>query len=1146
MSAPDLERLQSIKTLPSLIVYLRDELAWPIEADDMEDVFFDYDPAELGLASDQAAKIKEIKQLRPLDSKQPWGIFWVNFEKKSLPVVMLRRILGHLVVKKRASANKAAQRAWQLNDLLFISAYGEDTDRAITFAHFAQEAESPDDLPVLKVLGWDGGDTVMHLADAHRILTEKLRWPDDPRDIAAWRNQWGGAFPLRHRQVITTTQELVEALANVAVSIRKTAERILPRESERGPLRRLYAAFKTALIHDLSEDDFADVIAQTISYGLLAARFSKAEKLSVQNLVEMLPRTNPFLRGLVEMLLVAAGRKKGAFDFDELGIQDVVELLNNANAEAVKSDFGNRTRNEDPVIHFYEHFLHVYDHAKKVQRGVFFTPLPAVSYIVRSVHELLQTEFGLEDGLADTTTWGEMVKRNKDLKIPDGAKPGDPFVLVLDVATGTATFLVEVIEVIFTHLKAKWDKHGLAGMPRLPEPRTPNPGTFAAYWNAYVPAALFPRLYGYELMMAPYTIAHMKIGLKLSEINARLGQPDYEFKFEGRAHIYLTNSLEPAGDDRQGTLEGIFPALAHEAAAVNEVKRHKRFTIVIGNPPYSGIAANMSEYAQRMIDAYKIVDGEALNERKLWLQDDYVKFIRFAQSTLDQVPAGVLGYITNHGYLDNPTFRGMRQSLMSSFPRIRVLDLHGNMNKKERAPDGGEDQNVFDIRQGVAICLATHGPVEVAVRHADLWGLREAKYAWLVQHRAGNTSFAALAPDSPFYFLEPQDAARRAEYEQGWSLVEVFTKSGVGMVTARDALTIDLDAGVLWQRVKHFAALPVERARNEYDLGADVQSWRVAWAQEDVRKSGPSRQRVHPIMYRPFDLRFTYYTGNSSGFICRPVYEVMRHMISCRNLALVTTRSVEIGRGYEHVFCSRGMIQHHTVSLKEVNYLFPLRVAAEEGGQRGLFDGDSEAVVNLSATFMDAIGAGLRAQGHTADNLPVFPSPEDIFHYTYAVLHSPGYRSRYAEFLRIDFPRLPLPGSIDLFRDLAKLGGELVALHLMETPKLDKHITKWVGGKNPEVEKVTYANETVWTDKVQAEGFRGVPEAVWSFHIGGYQVCEKWLKDRKGRTLSADDITHYQKIVVALHETIRLMAEIDEVIETHGGWPAAFQAPAPA
>jgi len=853
------DRLREIKTFSQLLKYLRDELDWPIESEDVEDLTFDYEPEELGLDSQHAAKVRQIKQIRPLDAGQPWGIFFVEFEKKKLPVVVLRRILSHLVIKKRASANRAERAVWQTNDLLFISAFGDEASaqREIAFGHFHQVSN---ELPTLRVLGWDGSDAPLKLEHVAGTLNEKLRWPGKPSDQAAWRLQWSGAFRHRLGHIIRTADALAETLAALARRIRDAAQTLLEHESERGPLRKLYQAFQKALIHDLTEETFTDTYAQTITYGLLTAAISRTEMsegrygtaLIAENVTEMVPITNPFLREMLQTFLEVGGRK-GGIDFDELGIQDVVELLRGDETDlpAILRDFGNRTQGEDPVIHFYEHFLSAYNKRLKIQRGIFYTPQPVVSYIVRSVHEILQTEFGLEDGLASTITWGEMLTRIPGLKLPiikpkAPSKPGsqdlllspdEPFVQVLDPATGTATFLVEVIEVIHRTLTTRWKQQRMSETQQH------------ATWNEYVPKHLLPRLYGYELMMAPFAIAHMKVPLKLKEtgFTAWAGLRD-----EDRVRIYLTNALEPANDD-QKILEGIVPALAHEADSVNSIKRRQRFTVVIGNPPYAGISSNMTEYAQRIVDAYKIVDGGALNERKLWLQDDYVKFIRKAQTTIEAARVGILGYITNHGYLDNPTFRGMRQSLMGTFPRLRVLNLHGNANKKEQAPDGSEDKNVFDIRQGVAICLATRDDAKAAVEHADLWGSRESKYAWLAMHQASDTDFTPLTPDSPFYFFEPQNTDCRTEYDAGWKVTDLFPTHGVGVVMARDSMTVDFDADALWQRVRDFALLPPEKARTKYDLGDDARDWRVATAQADVQASGPSKKRICSILYRPVD-----------------------------------------------------------------------------------------------------------------------------------------------------------------------------------------------------------------------------------------------------------------------------------------------------
>jgi len=378
--------LRDIRTFPQLVKYLRDELDWPIQSDDFDDLTFEYSPEELGLDAKAAVKVKEIKQLRPLTSGQPWGIFFVNFEPKRLPVVALRRILSHLVVRKRQSANKSNRPAWGLNDLLFISSYGESEHRDISFAHFAEDASNPEGLPALKVLQWDDEDTRLHIVHAHETLRKDLRWPESPNDLRSWREKWSAAFTLRNREVITTSQALAVRLAELARKIRKRANAVLGIETESGPMRKLHEAFKAALIHDLSLDDFADMYAQTIAYGLLTARVSRTARdddsvaLSASDITEMVPVTNPFLREMLQNFLTVGGRK-GKLDFDELGVGEVVDTLRQANMPAVLRDFGDKNPQEDPVIHFYELFLKEYDSKKRMQRGVFYTPRPVVSYI---------------------------------------------------------------------------------------------------------------------------------------------------------------------------------------------------------------------------------------------------------------------------------------------------------------------------------------------------------------------------------------------------------------------------------------------------------------------------------------------------------------------------------------------------------------------------------------------------------------------------------------------------------------------------------------------------------------------------------------------------------------------------------------------
>jgi predicted helicase len=594
-----------------------------------------------------------------------------------------------------------------------------------------------------------------------------------------------------------------------------------------------------------------------------------------------------------------------------------------------------------------------------------------------------------------------------------------------------------------------------------------------------------------------------------------------------------------------------FDALAHEAAAVNEIKRHKRFTVVIGNPPYSGISSNMSEYAQHIVDAYKFVDGAALNEKKLWLQDDYVKFIRKAQTVIDCTKVGVFGYITNHSYLDNPTFRGMRQSLMGTFSSFRALDLHGNTTRAEHPPDGIADKNVFDIQQGVAVCLATRGGSTGGVEHADLWGTREAKYSWLAKHSVAKSEFSALTPDSPYYFFEPQNIDCRAEYDSGWKINEAMPLNCAGFITARDHFVVDLDKEALLERIGDFANLKKSdadiRATHFAGCGSDkypdgdTRGWKVPEARRRVAGDKKWKERVRICSYRPFDERPVYW---ADWMVDWPRPEVSGHMLAGSNVAFHVCRQ-SVSEAWAHILVARGLIDDCYVSNKsrERGYAHPLYLYESDGGLA--FGNHGEP--NFAPAFLRQLASALNLPQAKSHGLPSDLTPEDIFHYAYAVFHSPGYRSRYAEFLKIDFPRLPLTTSLDLFRALARLGGELVALHLLESPKLDKPMTKFVGSSR-EVVKVGWVDDTVWINAggkkaattAGTSGFQGVPEAVWNFHIGGYQVCEKWLKDRKGRNLTDEDIAHYHKIVISLSETIRLMAEIDQVIESQGGWPGAF------
>ena len=1016
------DAIRNIRTFPQLVKFLRAELEWPIESEDFEELTFDYTPEELGIDTASAAKIQEIKRLRPLSASQPWGIFFVKFEPKRLPVVALRRVLSRVVLQKRASANSADRAAWQADDLLFISNYGEGTERQISFAHFSQDGEKAD-LPTLKVLGWNNRDTPLHLDDVAGALHEKFAWPEDDKNAMRWREQWRSAFTLRHGEVTTTSKELAVRLADLACAIRARIQMILTIETENGPITKLMKDFQQALIHDLNADDFADMYAQTTAYGLLSARVAHPAGNTADAVATHIPVANPFLKELMETFLHLGGRKRkerggDGIDFDELGVSEVVELLDAANMEAVVRDFGDRNRDEDPVIHFYESSLKEYDAKKRMQRGVFYTPQAVVSYIVRSVHELLQTEFSLEDGLASTVTWGEMAAKNADLKIPAGTNPGAPFIVILDPATGTATFLVEVIDVIQRTLVAKWKQQRLTDAQQH------------TAWNEYVPKHLLPRLHGYELMMAPYAIAHMKIGLRLYETGYRFGSDE-------RARIYLTNALEPASDDKkQREFEEWVPALAHEAKAVNAIKRHQRFTVVIANPPYSGISSNMSDDAQQLVDRYRYVNGEPLGERKLWLQNDYVKFLGFAHRMILNTGVGCLGYITDNSYLDGPTFRGVRSNFLQDFSSLYVLNLHGSSKKMNAAPAAEADQNVFDITQAVAVLHGLRLPSQNQHQFctANLLGTRQSKYERLSTLNAANVVWSKFKPAPPFFQFVETNRDGEAEYNNFYPIKNAFPLQSVGIQTSRDHLAIDFTSQELAVKIRDFASPKASDAeiRDRYFPGkkvadfpaGDTRGWSLSKARKELSKLKNLEGEIVRIHYRPFDFRYVF---NSTLLIDWPRPDVSEQMRSGKNLGLCLLRRTENARDYDYFSVSRDTVSNHQVSLKDGTYLLPLYLETV-GGRQGMFIHEKDRRPNLSPSLLKALAAALQLAPKGAHGFPASLTPEDIFHYAYAVFYSPGYRSRYAEFLKIDSPRLPLTGNLEMFRSLVKLGAELVAL----------------------------------------------------------------------------------------------------------------------
>lgn len=924
---------------------------------------------------------------------------------------------------------------------------------------------------------------------------------------------------------IRNPPELAKRMARLAHMIRDIIIDAFEQKAASDELRDLYSAFKDVLLPELTGAEFADMFAQTLAYGLFAARYNHkgAKAFNRNDAAKEIPRTNPFLRRLFGTI---AGPDLDDEPFAGF-VDDLAQLLAVTDMEAVLADFGKHTRQEDPIVHFYETFLAQYDPKMRELRGVYYTPEPVVSYIVRSVDSLLRTHFDCPDGLGDDSTVSYTYVDDQG----ERRTATSPRVLLLDPACGTGTFLYYVIE----HIRESYRQTGNAGM-----------------WSGYVREQLLPRLFGFELLMAPYAMAHLKLGMQLAAVDLPQSERatwSYDFSSDERLGIFLTNTLEEAMK-RSEVMFGRY--ISEEANEAAKVKQERPVMIVLGNPPYSYESANTGKWISNLIRDYYQVDDKPLKERNpKGLQDDYVKFLRFAQWRIEQTGYGILAFITNHRYLSNMTFPGMRQSLMRTFDDIYLLNLHGSNKPKETPPVGILDQNVFDIQQGVAIGIFVkhfnRKQQSGTVYYTDLWGLRASKYAWLSENDVATTTWTKLIPQAPFYYFIPQERNKAEEYEHGWKLPEMVPVNSVGLYSARDDFAIQWSQAELLTALKDFISLSAETAREKYNLGKDARDWQVALAQRDVRVSGLDQLKIQPIAYRPFDTRYTYYTGSSRGLICMPRSEVMYNMIHGHNLAMCFMR-----QSREQIvsnFYAVNLITDKTILSSADNaYVAPLYLYPDPNKKDTLFDTDEPTNTpggrrpNLSPTFITDISNKLNMQfiPDGKGDLNTTFGPEDIFNYMYAVFHSPAYRERYAEFLKIDFPRLPLTSNVELFRVLCGLGERLVELHLME--KFGSAQPGFPIKGDDTVEKVEYTPsgerpETgrVWINKTQY--FEGVAPGVWEFHVGGYQVCHKWLKDRKGRELTNSDKRHYQRVAAALAETITLMQQVDAAIDERGGWP---------
>jgi hypothetical protein len=947
-------------------------------------------------------------------------------------------------------------------------------------------------------------------------------------------------FTTSFDHTISDSAQLVRSMAALTQLIRENI-RLALADSESGViLREQFEGFRAALLPHLEEEEFADVYAQTICYGLFAARCNapQNERFTYREALYDLPKTNPFLRGLFEHL---AGINT---DFSVLwAAEDLAVILSRTDMSEILKKFGKNSPFGDPIIHFYETFLAAYNPALRKARGVYYTPPPVIAYIVRSVDELLKSRFHLRKGLTDTT---KITVTNPQTKEAEQLHK----VLILDPAVGTGAFLHEVIR-------------------QMHETFDANQGQ----WSGFVAKHLLPRIFGFELLVAPYAVAHLHVDTLLAETG-------YDFAANERLQVYLTNTL-----DKPETAHQRLPFarwLSLETEAAHRVKQDFPVMVILGNPPYAGNSANASteksfvgkgefytskyklapngrleavqrrasrsmDVAQRtyigeLIERYKFVDGKPLGEKNpKWLQDDYVKFIRLAQHRIEQTGFGVLAFITNNGYLDNPTFRGMRESLLQTFDEIYLYDLHGSGKKKEIAPDGSPDENVFDIQQGVSIGIFVkhettnttqiHAPCRVF--HADLFGKREGKYKVLAASSVGkmeqNKEWSELQPTAPFYLFVPQNTDLRAEYEQAWKITDMMPMNVLGFQTHRDDFAIAFEEQTIRKRIgdmrnKH---LSDEQIKQMHTL-AETGTWKLPRVRTLLQNDEYWEKDITRCLYRPFDERFCYY---NTAIVDRPRRELLDHIVNKQNLIIgVGRQGIAVNEDeWALVFCSRLTVDANIFRRGGIN-LFPLyRYPSEE---EGMFAA-AERTANFAPKFVEALEATL------GKKLGADFTPEDVLYWCYAVLHSSDYRVRYAEFLKIDFPRVPFTSSWEVWQSLTVLGKLLVETHLMERSDLIETVTYPERGTNTVLEP-KWEDERVYINATQY--FGGVREEVWEMMIGGYQPAEKWLKDRRGRELSYDDIEHYRRVIASLTETMRLMDVIDEYVLDIGGVAALLSA----
>lgn len=870
---------------------------------------------------------------------------------------------------------------------------------------------------------------------------------------------------------ITSSEYLAEALAKKTAFLRDNIG-----ENFNADLEGFYTAFKDYLIPSLTKEQFADIYAQTVTYGLFIARIranNGIQSFSRETAANFIPATIGFLHDVFQF--ISFGQLPISLKWI---IDDITEILR---ASDMKSITKSLYTEHDPIIHFYETFLSVYDPRLREKAGVYYTPLPVVEFIVRAVNTLLKERFYLKDGLADKS------------------------VTLLDPASGTTTFLVSAIGAALNEIKEKYGDGLIKGR---------------------IEDNILNNFYGFELLMAPYAIGHLKLNIFLSEFG-------YIMPEDKRFKLYLTNTLD--FKELEQLSIPILSSLSKESHLAGEVKRDTKILCLLGNPPYSSSMKDRTDFSKEAMKLYTIGLGVENERKKGVMQDDYIHFLRFAHYKIEQSGRGIIGFITNNSYLDGLIHRQMRSSLLQTFDEIYILNLHGNSRIREKCPDGSKDENVFDIQQGVAISIfVKHDSKKSSeygrVFYCNVYGLRENKFKFLDANQLKTIKWERLNPSRPYYFFVPKaDGKLQKEYSEFLSVTEIFKNWISGAETRQDAVMVQFKKKQIELVIKNLISDKTNQELTEIYSFAENANWKL----DDVRKylkNNYNPDNIIQYCYRPFDTRWVYFDKKTFGRPRKPLMDNMFH----ENLGLMLMREYFYDRPISNFFVVNKVADSRIgLSNRGSAYLFPLCLYQKTSSPRKRFQFNGHVaeppaeylirVPNLSENFVEFITQKYNREfaSDGKGDLKKAIGTEDILAYIYAVLYSKNYRQRYQDFLKTDFPRIPF-ADFGEFKRLSELGSELIALHTMKHPSINETTVKFpIAGENI-VKHVRYDSDNKRVSINDEQYFEGIEESLWSYLIGGYQVLDRWLKYRIGRSLDNEDIIYFMKIAKAIEETIKI------------------------